>query len=100
MNPRYAFTAYDSLANYWFKPLTHHSVAVLETPSFNDTATGERSNQEPRQRCRITAVNLVIFRKQDPLDRLDHSVNKFNVHFLYAIGRLRRDHDGKIGHGG
>lgn len=33
LNPRYAFTAYDSLANYWFKPLTHHSVAVLETPS-------------------------------------------------------------------
>ena len=25
LNPRYGFTPYDSLANCWFKPLTHFS---------------------------------------------------------------------------
>ena len=29
LNPRYRFTLYDSLANCWFKPLTHLSSGIL-----------------------------------------------------------------------
>jgi hypothetical protein len=42
LNPRYGFTPYDSLANCWFKPLTHLSVISLAKPK---AATGHNQNQ-------------------------------------------------------
>ena len=96
MNSRYGFTPYDSLANYWFKPLTHHSGeknVLKKLLAGNDIAIRPNSNQGAIGVFGVSGVerrpeahqDLVIFREDVALNSLDHRVDDPDVHLLNAV---------------
>lgn len=75
LNPRYGFTPYDSLANCWFKPLTHCSrLYNAFQMSEIDTATVIISKQ-----------GSIVLWEQLTLNGFDDGVNQLDVHLLNPV---------------